>query len=49
MVKRLKDGKELKVERPQRAKVSEKDALKRMKEFDKRKERFVAAIRTGKN
>jgi hypothetical protein len=48
-MKRLKDVKELKIERPPRAKVSEKEALKRMKEFPKRKEQFVATIRTGKS
>jgi hypothetical protein len=48
-MKRSKDIKELKVERPPRAKVSEKDALKRMKEFSKRKEQFLATARTGKS
>ena len=48
-MKRAKDIKELKVERPPRAKVSEKDALKRMKEFSRRKERFLATARTGKS
>ena len=48
-MKRAKDIKELKVERPPRAKVSEKDALKRMKEFAKRKEQFLATARTGKS
>ena len=47
-MKRAKDIKELKVERPPRAKVSEKDAVKRMKEFSKRKEQFLATARTGK-
>jgi hypothetical protein len=49
MVKRLKDIKEVKVERPRRVKVSAKDALKRMKDFGKRKEKFVATVRTGKD
>ena len=48
-MKRAKDIKELKVERPPCAKVSEKDALKRMKEFAKRKEQFLATARTGKS
>jgi hypothetical protein len=48
-MKRAKDIKELKVERPPRAKVSEKEALKRMKEFSKRKEQFLATARTGKS
>jgi hypothetical protein len=47
-MKRAKEIKELKVERPPRAKVSEKEALKRMKEFPKRKEQFLATARTGK-
>jgi hypothetical protein len=47
-MKRAKEVKELKVERPPRAEVSEKDALKRMKEFSKRKEQFLATARTGK-
>ena len=47
-MKKLKAVKEVKVERPPRATVSEKDALKRMKEFSKRKEQFLATARTGK-
>jgi len=49
MAKRLKDIKEIKIERPQRAKLTAKETLKRMRAFAKRKERFVAAIREGKN
>jgi hypothetical protein len=37
-----------KSERPRRAVISEKEALKRMKEFSKRKEQFLATARTGK-
>ena len=48
-MKKLKAIKELKVERPQRAIVSEKEALKRMKEFTKRKGQFLAIARTGKS
>ena len=48
-MKRAKEIKELKVERPPRAKVSERDALKRIKEFAKRKEQFLATARTGKS
>lgn len=47
-MKKLKAVKEVKVERPPRAVVSEKDALKRMKEFSKRKEQFLGTARTGK-
>ena len=48
-MKKLKAVKELKVERPPRAVVSEKEALKRMKEFSRRKEQFLATARTGKS
>lgn len=48
-MKKLKAIKDLKVERPPRAVVSEKEALKRMKEFSKRKEQFLATARTGKS
>jgi len=48
MAKRLKDLKELKIERPLRVKLSAKESLKRTQEFDKRKERFIAAIRKSK-
>jgi len=49
MAKRLKDLKELKIERPPRVKLSVKESLKRTQEFDKRKEQFIASIRKGKN
>jgi hypothetical protein len=48
MAKRLKDLKELKIKRPPRVKLSAKESLKRTQEFDKRKERFIAAIRKSK-
>ncbi len=48
-MKREKEIKELQVKRPQRAVVSEKEALKRMKDFSKRKEQFLATARTGKS
>ena len=41
--------KEVKIERPERAKLSAEESLKRMKEFGKRKEKFIATIRQGKN
>ena len=41
-MKREKSIKELKTEHPRRAVVSEKEALKRMKDFSKRKEQFLA-------
>jgi hypothetical protein len=49
MAKRLKDSKELKIERPPRVKLSAKESLKRTQDFDKRKEQFIASIRKGKN
>ena len=48
IMKRERAIKELKVERPRRAVVSEREGLKRMKDFSKRKEQFLATARTGK-
>jgi hypothetical protein len=48
-MKKLNPTKEIRVERPRRATVSEKEALKRMKEFAKRKERFLATARASKS
>jgi hypothetical protein len=51
MAKRLKDIKEIreiKIERPPRAKPSAEESLKRTREFDKRKDKFIASIRKGK-
>jgi len=47
-MKKEKAIKELKIERPRRAILSEKEALKRMREFSKRKEQLLATTRTGK-
>jgi len=49
LARRLKDIKEIRIERPPRAKLSEKEILKRMEGFPKRKEQFIASIRAGKN
>lgn len=49
MAKRLKDIREIKIERPQRAKLSAKEVIKRMEEFPKRREQFVATVRKRKN
>jgi hypothetical protein len=49
MARRLKDIKEIKIERPQRAKLSAKEVIKRMEEFPKRKEKFIATVRKDKN
>jgi len=35
--------------KPERARISAEESLKRMQEFSKRKERFVAAVRKGKD
>jgi hypothetical protein len=48
MKQKLKTVKEVKIERPERAKLSAEESLKRMKDFDKRKEKFIASIRKGK-
>ncbi len=49
MARRLKDLKELKIERPPKLKLSAKESLKRTQEFEKRKEQFIATVRKGKN
>jgi hypothetical protein len=36
-------------QRPERVKLSEEETLKRMREFPKRREKFIAAVREGKN
>ena len=46
--KNLKIVREIRVERPERAKISADEALKRMNNFDKRKDKFVASIRQNK-
>jgi hypothetical protein len=46
IMKREKSIREIKSERPRRAVISEKEALKRMKEFSKRKEQFLATARS---
>jgi len=35
--------------RPKRTKLSAKESLKRLQDFSKRKEQFVAAVRKGKD
>ena len=49
MGKKVEEIRELKIERPQRAKVSEEESLRRMQEFRKRKEKLVAAVRKGQD
>jgi hypothetical protein len=48
MAKRLRDLKEVKIERPPRQKLSAEESLKRTREFDKRREKFIASVRKGK-
>jgi len=43
MAKTQKQAKGLLAERPERGKLSAKESLKRLEEFSKRKEHFVAA------
>ncbi len=49
MTKKAKVVKEVKIERPERAKLSAEESIKRTKQFDKRKEKFIATVREGKN
>jgi hypothetical protein len=49
VIKKEEKIKQLKSERPKRVKLSAKESLKRMQEFSKRKEKFIAAVRKGKN
>jgi hypothetical protein len=46
-MKPLKKVTRIKVERPEKEKVSREEALKRVKTFSKRKEKFIASIREG--
>jgi hypothetical protein len=45
----LKVVKEVKIERPEPAKLSAEESIKRTKEFAKRKEKFIATVRQGQN
>jgi len=45
MTKKAKVIKEIKPERLERMKLSAEESLKRTKEFDKRKGKFIAAVR----
>ena len=49
MAKKTEESKTPKMKRRQRVKVSAKEALKRMQAFGKRREKFIAAIREGKD
>jgi hypothetical protein len=39
---------EIVVRRPPRARLSPEESLKRMQEFDQRREQFIASVRKGK-
>jgi hypothetical protein len=43
MAKRLKDIKEIRIERPPGAKLSAEESLGRTQEFEKRREKFIAS------
>jgi hypothetical protein len=49
MAKKTEEIEEIRTERPRRAKLSAEESLQRMKDFPKRKEEFVAAVRKGKD
>jgi hypothetical protein len=49
MTKGLKDIKEIKIERPQRVKLSAREVVKRMAAFPKRREQFIATVGKRKN
>jgi hypothetical protein len=48
-MKKSKTSKQTKDDRPRRAIISREEALKRMKEFPKRKEQFLATARANKS
>ena len=47
--KSQKAVREIRIERPERAKLSAEESLKRTEAFDERREQFIATIRQGKN
>ncbi|HTE20830.1 MAG TPA: hypothetical protein VK689_20890, partial [Armatimonadota bacterium] len=47
-INKEKEVQAVKVERPERAKLTEEETLERMKSFEDRKEQFVASVRKGK-
>jgi hypothetical protein len=48
-MRKAKSAGEGKSDRPRRAVITRKEALKRMKEFSKRKETFIATVRASKS
>lgn len=49
MPKKAQAVEEVRIERPERARLTSKESLKRVQEFYKRKEKFIASIRKGKD
>ena len=49
MAQQKKRGNSTPANRAERIKLTAAESLKRLQEFPKRKERFVAAVRKGKN
>lgn len=49
MAKGKKQAKALSIDRKDRVQLTAEESLKRMQEFDKRKEQFIAAVRKGKD
>ncbi len=45
---KLKAVHEIRIERPERMKLSAEESLRRMNDFDKRKDKFIASIRKSK-
>lgn len=43
----MKSKKEIKVERPARAKITREEALRRMKSLPKRMEKIIASVKQG--
>ncbi len=46
--KNLKIVREMRIERPERMKLTAEESLQRMNDFDKRKDEFIASIRQSK-
>jgi hypothetical protein len=44
----LRAIREVRIERPERKKLSPEESLKRMNDFEKRKDEFIASIRKSK-
>ena len=49
LMKKKKTSKQIEIKRPPRAMLSREETIKRMQEFPKRKEQFLAALRAHKS